>query len=232
MGAQIPAWAYVGSTPTTTLATPIPRKETSSTRLRPYVSPKWPPMMPPSGRASQPMARAIEDQLDELCREVRDLRDREEIRTVLDSYAFLLDTARWRDIPDAVFTDDAVDHHSPAAGREPRGREELHQFLDDAMGAFTGSHHMMGNSSIEIDGDTAHSRTYATCAHWRTAGPDPLPSDLTLAVAYDDTWRRAPKGWRIHERWVHTFGPHGLLAGERSAELPRLGSVLDGSRDR
>jgi hypothetical protein len=177
---------------------------------------------------------SIQSQLDDLRREVRELRDKEAIRTVLDTYAFLLDTARWRDIPDAVFTPDAVDHHSPEAGPSavPHGRDDIARFLDVTMTSLAGSQHMLGNSVIEIDGDTAHSRTYGACAHWRTGGPDPLPSDLTVAVAYDDTWRRTADGWRISERWVHTFGPHGLLSGTRSADLPRLGSDLYGSRDR
>lgn len=177
-------------------------------------------------------AAPVQQQLDDLRREVRELRDREAIREVLDTYAFLLDTARWRDIPTAVFTEDAVDHHSPAAGAEPRGRAEIGAFLDATMSGFAGSQHLLGNSSIRLDGDTAHSRTFAACAHWRTGGPAPLPPDLTVAVAYDDSWRRTPDGWRISERWVHTFGPHGLLAGARSADLPRLGSDLYGSRDR
>jgi hypothetical protein len=177
---------------------------------------------------------SVQAQLDQLRREVDELRDKEAIRTVLDSYAFLLDTARWRDISAAVFTADAVDHHGPAAGPSavPRGREQIDRFLDGTMSGFAGSQHMMGNSSIQIDGDSAHSRTYAACAHWRAGGPEPLPSDLTVAVAYDDTWRRTPAGWRICERWVHTFGPHGLLAGRRSPGLPRLGSDLYGARDR
>jgi hypothetical protein len=169
-----------------------------------------------------------------LRRELVELKDREAIRSVLDSYAFLLDTARWRDIPTAVFTEDAIDHHSPEAGpqAEPHGREEIARFLDATMGKHAGSQHLLGNSSIEVDGDTAHSRTYAICSHWSADGPEPLPSDMTIAAVYDDRWRRTPDGWRISERWVHTFGPHGLLAGHRAAGLPRLGSDLYGSRDR
>lgn len=176
----------------------------------------------------------LRERFDDLHREVAELRDKDAIRTVLDAYAFLLDTAQWRDISTAVFTADAVDHHSPAMGPAavPRGRAEIDQFLDRTMSGFAGSQHMMGNSHITVDGDVAHSRTYAACAHWRTGGPQPLAPDFTVAVAYDDTWRRTPEGWRISERWVHTFGPHGLLAGTRSADLPRLGSDLYGSRDR
>lgn len=179
---------------------------------------------------SRPESTTWREEIEALRREIAELRDREAIRTVLDTYVFLLDTARWRDIPDAVFTPDATDHHSPEAGVEPSGRQQIAEFLDTAMGGFTGTHHMLGNSTIEIDGDTAHSRTYAACAHWRHG--DPRPPDFTVAVAYDDRWRRTPAGWRIHERWVHTFGPHGLLGGERAAGLPRLGSDVYGSRDR
>ena len=176
--------------------------------------------------------RSLQDQLDELRREVRELRDKDAIREVLDTYAFLLDSARWRDISTAVFTDDAVDHHSPAAGAEPRGRAEIHAFLDTTMGGHAGSQHLLGNSSITVDGNTARSRTYAACAHWGLAGPDPVPADFIVAAAYDDTWRRTPDGWRICERWVHTFGPHGLLTGSRAPGLPRLGADLYGARDR
>ena len=183
---------------------------------------------------NHPSEGTVQEQIDHLRAEVRELRDREAIRAVLDHYAFLLDAGRWRDIPEAVFTEDAVDHHSPEAGdfAVPRGRAQIAEFLDATMSGFAGSQHMMGNSSVEIDGDRAHSRTYAACAHWRTSGSDPLPSDLTVAVAYDDEWRRTDVGWRISERWVHTFGPHGLLAGSRSGDLPRLGSDLYGGRDR
>ncbi|MPQ96495.1 hypothetical protein GB931_00875 [Modestobacter sp. I12A-02628] len=172
----------------------------------------------------------LAEQLADLDRELRALRDREEIRQVLDSYAFLLDTARWRDVAEAVFTEDAVDHHSPAMGAEPRGRAEIADFLDRTMRGFAGSQHLMGNSRVDVDGDTAHSRTYAVCAHWRTDGPG--PADLTVAVAYDDTWQRTPEGWRISERWVHTFGPNALVSGTRDPALPRLGSDLYGARDR
>lgn len=174
------------------------------------------------------------DELAVLRAQVRVLRDKDEIRTVLDTYAFLLDTARWRDIASRVFTADAVDHHSPEAGdfAVPRGSAQIDDFLHTTMSGLAGSQHLMGNSSIEVDGDTAHSRTYASCAHWRTAGDVPLPSDFTIAVAYDDRWVRTSDGWRIQERRVHTFGPHGLLTGRREAGLPRLGSDLYGSRDR
>jgi hypothetical protein len=180
------------------------------------------------------LSETLRAEVAQLRREVAELKDREAIRAVLDRYAFLLDTARWRDIPAAVFTEDAVDHHSPQAGpaAEPRGREEIARFLDATMGGHAGSQHLLGNSSIEVDGDTAHSRTYAICSHWSANGPQPLPSDMILAAAYDDRWRRTPEGWRICERWVHTFGPHGLLAGHRAAGLPRLGSDLYGARDR
>ena len=123
-----------------------------------------------------------------------------------------------------------MDHHSPAAGpsAEPEGSEEIAEFLDRSMNAYAGSQHLLGNSSIEVDGDTARSRTYAACAHWRGDGSDPAPADLVVAVAYDDTWERTAEGWRINLRWVHTFGPHGLLSGHRSADQPRLGSDLYG----
>ena len=39
------------------VARPITISEATSTGLRPTLSPRWPPMMPPSGRAAKPTPR-------------------------------------------------------------------------------------------------------------------------------------------------------------------------------
>ena len=57
MGAQMPIWSAVGSTPISVLAPPISAIVIIRTHLRPSRSPRAPKNRPPSGRARKPMAR-------------------------------------------------------------------------------------------------------------------------------------------------------------------------------
>jgi hypothetical protein len=56
IGASRPICAYVGRQPMRNVATPTRMMLNCSNRLRPYLSPKWPKTMPPSGRAMKPTA--------------------------------------------------------------------------------------------------------------------------------------------------------------------------------
>ena len=53
----MPIASYVGSRPIAAVATPMISSEITSIDLRPTRSPKWPKMMPPSGRATKPTAK-------------------------------------------------------------------------------------------------------------------------------------------------------------------------------
>jgi SnoaL-like domain len=165
--------------------------------------------------------------------ELQELRDKDYIRERMDLYAFLLDAARWKDIAQEIFTDDAVDFHLPESNppRTPRGREELAAFFDEVMVDFAGTQHMMGNYSVQVSGDEATSRTYALCAHWLEDSSS-KPADWTVAICYDDKWRRTPDGWRVYERRLHPFGPSGIASGTAPNNQTRVGADLYGSRDR
>lgn len=165
--------------------------------------------------------------------ELQELRDKDYIRERMDLYAFLLDAARWKDIPQEIFTEDAVDYHLPDADpvQTPSGRKELAAFFDEVMPGFVGTQHMMGNFSVQINGDDACSRTYALCAHWLEDN-GPQGADWTVAICYDDKWRRTPDGWRVYERRLHPFGPFGIAAGTAPATQTKVGTDLYGSRDR
>lgn len=165
--------------------------------------------------------------------DLQELRDKDYIRERMDLYAFLLDTARWKDIAQEIFTEDAVDFHLPESSppRVPRGREELGQFFDDVMVDFVATQHMMGNFSVQVNGDEATGRTYALCAHWLDAAPLKA-ADWTVAICYDDKWRRTPVGWRVYERRLNPLGPSGIAAGTAPGTQTRVGADLYGSRDR
>jgi len=178
-------------------------------------------------------AKSDSDDLKLIRAELQELRDKDYIRERMDLYAFLLDTARWKDIPEEIFTDDATDFHLPESTppRVPRGRRELGAFFDEVMQDFAGTQHMMGNFSVQVQGDEATSRTYALCAHWM-AEDGPKPADWTVAICYDDKWRRTSVGWRVYERRLHSFGPYGIAAGTPPHNQTRVGSDLYGARDR
>jgi hypothetical protein len=175
----------------------------------------------------------VDEELKTIRAELQELRDKDYIRERMDLYAFLLDTARWKDIPHEIFTEDAVDYHLPEATpvQTPSGREELANFFDAVMPDFVGTQHMMGNFSVQVTDNEATSRTYALCAHWLQDN-GPQAADWTVAICYDDKWRRTPDGWRVYERRLHPFGPYGIAAGTAPATQTKVGTDLYGSRDR
>ncbi|MXP23406.1 hypothetical protein GIY30_18875 [Gordonia sp. HNM0687] len=173
------------------------------------------------------------DELSVLRREVQILRDKDYIRERMDLYAFLLDAARWKDIPQEIFTADGVDFHLPEATpvQVIRGRDELMDFFVETMPQFAGTQHMMGNHAIRVNGDEATSRFYALCAHW-FHDADRSGADWTVAICYDDKWRRTADGWRVYERRLHHFGPDGIASGSAPGTQTTVGTDLYGSRDR
>lgn len=158
-----------------------------------------------------------ETSVEALVRRVQELEDREAIRDVIWLYSFLLDTGQWDRIAAEVFAEDGTDVHAERTNPPfvSTGRAELRAFFNMTMPNFDGTQHMLGPSVIELDGDTAHAKTYAWCSHWlhqsESAG-DNRPADSIMAICYDDQLVRAPEGWRISYRRLHPFGPGSSLA--------------------
>lgn len=154
--------------------------------------------------------------------------DEDEIRNLLYTYAHLVDHGRWSEVPERIYTEDAIDDHGMG---EMRGREELKKFFcPENLGAFMeGTAHFFTNIIVTVDGDDARSQAYATAWHWlqSTKHLGALrPADVVAAVLADDTWVRTPDGWRISERYVRRIGPGALCAGTASATS--LGDMLAG----
>jgi hypothetical protein len=163
--------------------------------------------------------------------ELNELRDKDAIRERLDRYVFLLDSAQWSKIPEEIFTEDGVDYHLPEADPPviPRGRRQLLEFFESMMPNFIGTQHMLGNSRIEVDGDEAHSRTYAHITLWNKGEPGNEPFEYVLAVGYDDRWRRTEDGWQIFERRLHGFGASVIAAADGLPAPPHVGTDVFGS---
>jgi hypothetical protein len=169
-------------------------------------------------------------QVVELRAQIQRLADLEAIRERLDTYVSLLDSGRWAQIPEEIFTADGVDYHAPLEGdwASPRGHREIEEFFD-SVPMFSGTQHLLGNARIEIDGDVASSRVYALFSHWVYGASE---SDLTAAIFYEDRWRRETVGWRIHERRVYACGEHGKVLGSMAGARLTPDSELYGPRPR
>ena len=86
----------------------------------------------------------------DLAARVRQLEDLHRIRCVLQTYARALDRGDW-DLMRTCFTADATDDHGPFQG----GVDALVRGTRELMAEYWGTMHVLGQSHIELDGDTA-----------------------------------------------------------------------------
>jgi hypothetical protein len=128
---------------------------------------------------------------------IEEISDRIQIEDLLIRYAVALDTKDW-DLLDTCFTPDAhVDYTTSGGVKGPY--LEVRTWLQKALAAFPMTQHFIGNSTVEIDGDTARSRTYLI-------NPMGLPKPegglhiFTVGAYYNDHLVYTDDGWRISER--------------------------------
>jgi hypothetical protein len=164
---------------------------------------------------------------------VRALEDREEIARTIWNYSFLLDTGKWDEVPDVVYSEEGMDIH--AEDTDPpmvtEGRQKLKEFFNYTMPHFDGTQHFTGPSMIDLDGDTAKARTYFWATHWMKVGKGAgalRPADSIQALLYDDELVRTDDGWKISKRRLHAFGPGSSIAVGYMPEfcLPAMGMNL------
>ena len=138
---------------------------------------------------------------------IEEISDRLEIQDLLTAYSHAIDTRDW-DALDEVFTPDARVDYS-AMGGSDGDLATTKQFLADAMVMFAGFQHMISNTVLEIDGDTAKSRTICH---------NPMVIDkgngethvFFCGLWYRDVLVRTPDGWRIHDRHEEKSFFHNL----------------------
>jgi len=97
----------------------------------------------------------VNQQLDELRREIRSLRDRRDILDCVNSYGRGLDRLDPALIRDA-YHPDAVDNHGPFVG----GVDAFVPFAIEIEGTFLTTHHGITSHNCEISGDIAHAESY------------------------------------------------------------------------
>ncbi len=122
---------------------------------------------------------------------VRDQKDRHEIHECLLRYTRGVDRHDIK-LLESAYHDDAFDEHGVVNGN----REEFCAWALAYHGGYQRSHHhVITNSVIDLDGDTAHVETYYTFFGDNKAGP------ATLAYGrYVDRFERRNGEWRIAHR--------------------------------
>jgi hypothetical protein len=131
------------------------------------------------------------DELEALRREVRALRDLEEIRACLLRYARGVDRLD-EDLILSAFHDDAIDIHGPVTFTP---REFLAWYRSRQEGREIGQH-ILTNVTTDVDGDVAHCETYYVAIS-RAVGA----ADVELfGGRYIDRLDRRDGAWRIAVR--------------------------------
>jgi 3-phenylpropionate/cinnamic acid dioxygenase small subunit len=120
------------------------------------------------------------------------------IQQVLYHYAYALD-ARDYEALDEVFAADAKLHTSGGTLRSPADDKAM---CETELAKLDGTHHMVTNASVTVDGDRATSRAYFQAQHVkRSLAPD---SQFLMAGWVDDELERRAEGWRIVDRRWHS----------------------------
>lgn len=149
---------------------------------------------------------------------------KEEIRSALHRYAYLVDRLQGDAAAREVFADDATEDHGYGIPVH-RGHDEIAGFLNRALAPFGAAHHSLSNIDITISGDSAESVAYYLACHWvKTSEPTGhQPADYVSAGYYEDRWRRTSVGWRIYQRKRRSFGPSAVVAGAMPHHLLSMG---------
>lgn len=116
--------------------------------------------------------------------------DRDLVVEQLACFAKALDARDW-DLLRALMTPDVH-----AYGKD--GRDAVLAQVRSHLGGVGPSQHLLGNHRISVEGDEAHSFTYARVHH---VGAGPMEGSFFECMGeYDDHWRRAPDGWLLERR--------------------------------
>jgi hypothetical protein len=125
------------------------------------------------------------------------VEDKQEISDLIARYPQIVDEREFDRLHE-LFTADARIDFSAFGGPtdSPTG---ITKFLEDSLGAFARSQHMMGLPDITLDGDRARSRTSCTNPMVLDNG-DGTRQVWLIGLWYDDEFIRTPGGWRFTSR--------------------------------
>jgi ketosteroid isomerase-like protein len=135
---------------------------------------------------------------------VQQLLDERDITQLCYRYGTALDTRNWS-LLRTCFTDDAVTAYEGLG--EFEGYPAIEKVCQAAVGPLDRSHHLIGNVSVEVDGDTATAQCYLHAQHVKTGTSG---GDLhVIAGRYTDRLVRTDGGWRFVHRSLETWWTDG-----------------------
>ncbi|MEV0295994.1 nuclear transport factor 2 family protein [Nocardia sp. NPDC050710] len=128
---------------------------------------------------------------------LQEISDRLEIQDLMVRYSHAVDTKQW-DLLDDIFTADAHIDYS-AMGGAAGDLASTKKFLADVMPNFPAYQHLVSNSSIIVDGDTATARTI--CHNpMLVPGANGQQTLMLCGLWYLDTFAQVDGSWRIAQR--------------------------------
>jgi hypothetical protein len=138
---------------------------------------------------------------------IEQISDRIEIEDLLQRYTAAIDAKDW-DLLDAVFASDATLDYTSSGG--PVGPyPEVKQWLQRALALFPMTHHMIGKSTIKLEGDRAECRSIFynpmgmsidESGRFVADGSGSGQHVFVVGGFYNDTCARTPDGWRIVQK--------------------------------
>jgi 3-phenylpropionate/cinnamic acid dioxygenase small subunit len=143
---------------------------------------------------------------------LKELSDRRQIDDLLIRYTVSIDKKDWN-LLDTCFTQDAtVDYTTSGGVKGPY--PEVRQWLEKALSVFPVTQHFISNTTVELSGDTAKSRTYVINP-MVFKNPDGTDHIFTVGAYYNDDLAWTDDGWRI----THRYEEQAFLDGSYPAAL-------------
>ena len=128
---------------------------------------------------------------------LEEISARLEIQDLLYAYADAIDQQRFDDLYQ-VFSEDAYIGYSVYGGAAA-GRDEIIDFLKQALPAFKCYQHLNANMQISVDGEKGTGRIMCFNPQELTLGENKTHLYM-LGLWYKDKYIRTADGWRIQER--------------------------------
>lgn len=128
---------------------------------------------------------------------LEEISDRIQINDLLIRYTVAIDTKDWA-LLDTCFTQDAVCDYR-ASGGTAGPYTEVREWLARALAPFAMTQHLIGNTTVTIEGDSARCRTMVYNPMGLPNGKGGL-NIFTVGAYYNDRLVCTGEGWRIAER--------------------------------
>ena len=89
---------------------------------------------------------------------LREISDRLQIQDLLTRYALAIDTKDWALLDTCFLPDATIDYTSTGGRKGPYA--EIRKWLAEALAPFVVTMHCLGNTTVDLEGDSARARTY------------------------------------------------------------------------